>query len=72
MAENIGNGADGLAGQLPGTVYDIGWAPGADTHRDPPWVIMVAMDKYTGPSYLITDAPFEWASLCYEKLPGGK
>ncbi|KAF6517461.1 hypothetical protein HZS61_003022 [Fusarium oxysporum f. sp. conglutinans] len=59
-SEQAGN----LAGQFPpaglvngaqGTVYDIGWAPGADAHRDPPSVIMMVMDKYTGPSYLTTD-----------------
>ncbi|EEU34019.1 uncharacterized protein NECHADRAFT_96587 [Fusarium vanettenii 77-13-4] len=36
------------------SVYDIGWAPGADTLRDPPCVIMMVMDKYTGPPYLTT------------------
>ncbi|PWI64382.1 hypothetical protein PCL_10520 [Purpureocillium lilacinum] len=60
-SEQAGN----LAGQFPvciglvngaqGTVYDSGWASGADTHRDPPSVIMMVMDKYTGPSYLTTD-----------------
>ncbi|KAF6517970.1 hypothetical protein HZS61_002048 [Fusarium oxysporum f. sp. conglutinans] len=49
-SEQAGN----LAGQFPpaglvngaqGTVYDIGWAPGADAHRDPPSVIMMVMDK---------------------------
>ncbi|KAI8396357.1 hypothetical protein FOFC_20904 [Fusarium oxysporum] len=49
MAKNIGNGADkatseqagnlagavsGLVNGAQGTVYDIGWAPGADAHRD--------------------------------------
>ncbi|KAF6519541.1 hypothetical protein HZS61_007812 [Fusarium oxysporum f. sp. conglutinans] len=51
-SEQAGN----LAGQFPpaglvngaqGTVYDIGWAPGADAHRDPPSVIMMVMDKGT-------------------------
>ncbi|KAJ6436102.1 ATP-dependent DNA helicase PIF1 [Purpureocillium lavendulum] len=45
----------GLVNGAQGTVYDIGWEPGADTHRDPPFVIMMMMDKYTGPSYLTTD-----------------
>ncbi|OAQ57750.1 ATP-dependent DNA helicase PIF1 [Purpureocillium lilacinum] len=45
----------GLVNGAQGTVYDIGWAPGADTHRDPPSVIMMVMDKNTGPSYLTTD-----------------
>ncbi|KJZ70268.1 hypothetical protein HIM_10349 [Hirsutella minnesotensis 3608] len=45
----------GLVNGAQGTVYDIGWAPGADTHRDPPCVIMMVMDKYTGPSYLTAD-----------------
>lgn len=45
----------GLVNGAQGTVYDIGWAPAADTHRDPPSVIMMVMDQYTGPSYLTTD-----------------
>ncbi|KAH7247403.1 uncharacterized protein BKA55DRAFT_471487, partial [Fusarium redolens] len=45
----------GLVNGARGTVYDIGWAPGADAHRDPPCVIMMVMDKYAGPSYSTTD-----------------
>ncbi|KAJ3505418.1 hypothetical protein NM208_g16195 [Fusarium decemcellulare] len=121
LTQNIWQPA-GLVNGAQGTVYDIGWAPGADTLRDPPCVIMMVMDKYTGPPYLTTgdglsyaitvhksqsitvdkivtdlserdfqtglsyvavsrvkmleglmiDAPFERASLCYEKLPDGK
>ena len=33
----------------------LGWGPGADTLRDPPCVIMMVMDKFTGPPYLTTD-----------------
>ncbi|PHH89298.1 hypothetical protein CDD83_6340 [Cordyceps sp. RAO-2017] len=45
----------GLVNGAQGTVYDIGWAPDTDTHRDPPCVIMMVMDKYTGLSYLTAD-----------------
>lgn len=45
----------GLLNGAQGTVYDIGWALGADTLHDPPCVILMAMDKYTGPSYRATD-----------------
>ncbi|RSL76917.1 hypothetical protein CDV31_017353, partial [Fusarium ambrosium] len=63
MAKNTGKGADkatgwlvsGLVNGAQGTVYDIGWAPSADTPRDAPCVIMMVMDKYTGPPYLTTD-----------------
>ncbi|KAG6982825.1 hypothetical protein FocnCong_v007694 [Fusarium oxysporum f. sp. conglutinans] len=51
LTQNIWQPA-GLVNGAQGTVYDIGWAPGADAHRDPPSVIMMVMDKYTGPSYL--------------------
>ncbi|KAI8411149.1 hypothetical protein FOFC_07743 [Fusarium oxysporum] len=54
LTQNIWQPA-GLVNGAQGTVYDIGWAPGADAHRDPPSVIMMVMDKYTGPSYLTTD-----------------
>ncbi|KAJ3453143.1 hypothetical protein MRS44_018798 [Fusarium solani] len=54
LTQNIWQPA-GLCNGAQGTVYDIGWAPGADTHRDPPSVIMMVMDKYTGPSYLTTE-----------------
>jgi ATP-dependent exoDNAse (exonuclease V) alpha subunit len=54
LTQNIWQPA-GLVNGARGTVYDIGWAPGANAHRDPPSVIMMVMDKYTGPSYLTTD-----------------
>ncbi|KAK7592094.1 hypothetical protein V3481_006721 [Fusarium oxysporum f. sp. vasinfectum] len=54
ITQNIWQPA-GLVNGAQGIVYDIGWAPGADTHRDPPCVIMMVIDKYTGPSYLTTD-----------------
>lgn len=53
LTQNIWQPA-GLVNGAQGTVYDIGWAPGADTLRDPPCVIMMVMDKYTGPPYLTT------------------
>ncbi|KAI8404530.1 hypothetical protein FOFC_16025 [Fusarium oxysporum] len=54
ITQNIWQPA-GLVNGAQGIGYDIGWAPGADTHRDPPCVIMMVIDKYTGPSYLTTD-----------------
>ncbi|KID95912.1 hypothetical protein MAJ_08130, partial [Metarhizium majus ARSEF 297] len=44
----------GLCNGARGTVYDIGWAPGADPVRDQPCVIMMEFDKYTGPAFLTT------------------
>ncbi|KJK73474.1 hypothetical protein H634G_11287 [Metarhizium anisopliae BRIP 53293] len=44
----------GLCNGARGTVYDIGWAPGADPIRDQPCVIMMEFDKYTGPAFLTT------------------
>ncbi|KAF4471266.1 ATP-dependent DNA helicase PIF1, partial [Fusarium albosuccineum] len=44
----------GLCNGARGTVYDIGWAPGADPIQDPPWVIMMEFDKYNGPVFLTT------------------
>ena len=35
--------------------YDISWAAGADVQNDPPQVIMVAFDDYTGPPFLMPD-----------------
>ncbi|RYC77871.1 hypothetical protein BFJ63_vAg19255, partial [Fusarium oxysporum f. sp. narcissi] len=43
LTQNIWQPA-GLVNGARGTVYDIGWAPGADAHRDPPCVIMMVMD----------------------------
>jgi hypothetical protein len=43
----------GLFNGAQGTVYDIGWASGADPLREPPVVIMVAFDKYDGPPYVV-------------------
>ncbi|KJZ70051.1 hypothetical protein HIM_10555 [Hirsutella minnesotensis 3608] len=44
----------GLCNGARGTVYDIAWAPGADPMQDPPCVIMMEFDKYTGPVFLTT------------------
>jgi len=44
----------GLYNGARGTVYDIGWAPGADPIQDPPCVIMMEFDKYNGPVFLTT------------------
>ncbi|KJK78206.1 hypothetical protein H634G_06379 [Metarhizium anisopliae BRIP 53293] len=44
----------GLCNGARGTVYDIGWAPGADPVRDQPCAIMMEFDKYTGPAFLTT------------------
>ncbi|KAF5139516.1 ATP-dependent DNA helicase PIF1 [Metarhizium anisopliae] len=44
----------GLCNGARGTVYDIGWAPGADPIRDLPCVIMMEFDKYGGPVFLTT------------------
>lgn len=44
-------GPKGLVNGAQGTVYDISWASGGDPIRDPPEVIMVGFDDYTGPSF---------------------
>ncbi|KAF5139513.1 ATP-dependent DNA helicase PIF1 [Metarhizium anisopliae] len=44
----------GLCNGARGTVYDLGWAPGADPVQDPPCVIMMEFDKYNGPVFLTT------------------
>ena len=44
----------GLCDGARGTVYDVGWAPGADVTCDPPCVIMMEFDNYTGDSFLTT------------------
>ncbi|KAF5132980.1 ATP-dependent DNA helicase PIF1 [Metarhizium anisopliae] len=44
----------GLCNGARGTVYDIGWAPGTDPVQDPPCVIMMEFDKYSGPVFLTT------------------
>ncbi|XP_044723715.1 PIF1-like helicase domain-containing protein [Hirsutella rhossiliensis] len=62
MAKNVGPGAAaapddkpvGLCNGARGTVHDIGWAPGADPIQDPPCVIMMEFDKYSGPVFLTT------------------
>ncbi|KAM4067926.1 ATP-dependent DNA helicase PIF1 [Hirsutella rhossiliensis] len=62
MAKNVGPGAAaapdnkpvGLCNGARGTVYDIGWAPGVDPIQDPPCVIMMEFDKYSGPVFLTT------------------
>jgi ATP-dependent exoDNAse (exonuclease V) alpha subunit len=45
----------GLVNGAQGTVYDISWAEGANVSNDPPQVIMVAFDSYTGPPFLTPD-----------------
>jgi len=42
----------GLVNGSQGTVYDIGWAAGADVRNDPPLVVMVGFDDYDGPGFL--------------------
>src|SRR5512146_2748675 len=41
----------GLVNGAQGTVYDISWKEGADVLRDPPEVVMVAFDDYSGPAF---------------------
>lgn len=41
----------GLVNGAQGTVHDISWSDGADVLRDPPEVIIVAFDDYTGPAF---------------------
>ncbi|EXU94568.1 helitron helicase-like domain protein, partial [Metarhizium robertsii] len=43
----------GLCNGARGTVYDIGWAPGANPVQEP-CVIMTEFDKYSGPVFLTT------------------
>ncbi|EXL66996.1 hypothetical protein FOPG_16853 [Fusarium oxysporum f. sp. conglutinans race 2 54008] len=38
----------GLCNGARGTVYDIGWAPGAEPIQDPPCIIMIEFDNYPG------------------------
>ena len=45
----------GLVNGAQGTVYDLGWAAGANPLEDPLLVIMVAFDKYQGPAFLTED-----------------
>ena len=45
----------GLVNGAQGYIFDLGWAPGADWQRDPPCIIMVIFDKYTGPAFITTD-----------------
>lgn len=47
LTRNIWNPV-GLVNGAQGTVHDMGWAEGADPVQDPPLVIMVVLDKYTG------------------------
>ena len=42
----------GLVNGSQGTVYDIGWAAGADVRTDPPLAVMVGFDDYDGPGFL--------------------
>lgn len=41
----------GLVNGAQGAVHDISWSDGADVLRDPPQVIMVAFDDYSGPAF---------------------
>jgi hypothetical protein len=41
----------GLVNGAQGTVHDISWKEGADVLRDPPEVVMVAFDDYSGPAF---------------------
>ena len=41
----------GLANGALGTVHDISWADGTNPERDPPSVLLVVFDKYTGPLF---------------------
>lgn len=45
----------GLVNGAQGTVYDISWAEGANVLEDPPEVVMVAFDSYTGPAFVSAD-----------------
>jgi hypothetical protein len=45
----------GLVNGAQGVVHDISWGEGADVLRDPPEVVMVAFDNYTGPSFTMPD-----------------
>jgi ATP-dependent DNA helicase PIF1 len=51
LTRNLWNSV-GLVNGAQGSVYDIGWADGANSLEDPPLVIMVAFDKYQGPAFL--------------------
>ena len=51
LTRNIWNPV-GLVNGAQGTVYDIGWAAGADPEKDPPMVFMIAFEGYTGPPYV--------------------
>lgn len=44
----------GLCNGARGTVYDIGWAPGAEPIQDPPCIIMIEFDKYNRMAFLTT------------------
>jgi hypothetical protein len=41
----------GLVNGAQGTVHDISWKEGANVLQDPPEVVMVAFDDYTGPAF---------------------
>ena len=44
----------GLCNGARATVYDIAWTPGANPMQDQPCVIMMEIDKYTGPAFMTT------------------
>jgi ATP-dependent exoDNAse (exonuclease V) alpha subunit len=41
----------GLVNGAQGTVHDISWKEGADVPQDPPEIVMVAFDDYSGPAF---------------------
>jgi hypothetical protein len=45
----------GLVNGAQGTVHDISWSDGANVLRDPPDVVMVAFDDYSGPGFTMPD-----------------
>ncbi|SPJ88956.1 uncharacterized protein FTOL_12851 [Fusarium torulosum] len=53
-AGNLAKQPIGLCNGARGTVYTIGWAPGAGPIQDSPCVIMMGFDKYNGPMFLTT------------------
>ena len=48
LTENLWTGAGLVNGSL-GTVRDIAWEEGADPRTEPPFVVMVEFDRYSGP-----------------------
>jgi len=48
LTENLWTGAGLVNGSL-GTVRDIAWEEGSDPRTEPPFVVMVQFDRYSGP-----------------------